>query len=226
MENEYQLQVNMNNSKLRTSESTVEIKKALLKVSKGITPVEKNTNNPFYKSKYANLESVWNMLNPLLVENDLGSLNLPTIDSSNYLEITTHLFHGKSGEWLEFDTRMPLSKSDPQGFGMAITYARRYILMSFFGIPTEEDDDGNSASGKLPQKPQQKVKPAPQKDPTEIRKEVIELGQVVYGDTWDDNKVKLVSWASGEKQTDVNKADYNTLNKMRTGLLKRQKEQT
>lgn len=213
---------------IETSPTTDNVMKAMMAVQKDIQPVMKNTENKFYKSNYADLTAVHEMIQPLLAENGLGIFTTPTttlIEGNQFLNINTIIYHS-SNEWLSFNTLMPLPKVDPQGFGIALTYGRRYIITSLFNITTE-DNDGN-----LPQQTAKKAptKQAPakpiQKDPTEIRQEVIELGQAVYGDAWDDNKIKLVSWASGEKQTDVNKADYNTLSKMRTGLLKRQKDQT
>jgi hypothetical protein len=206
-----------------TSPETTNVMKAMMAVQKDIQPVIKSTTNSFYKSKYADLAAVHEMIQPLLAEQELGIFTTPTtvmIDGSQFLHMNTMIYHS-SNEWLSFNTLMPLPKVDPQGFGIALTYGRRYIITSLFNITTE-DNDGN-----LPQQSAKKVNPKPvQKDPTEIRKEVVSLGQDVYKDDWDKTKADLVKWASNEKETDINKADYNTLNKIKTGLNKKQQKQT
>jgi hypothetical protein len=104
-----------------------------------------------FKSKYASLEAVIDAVRqPLL---DAGLLLLqPTFDNGDRPEkgaprcacIKTVIIHAESGESMEVITTIPVSKSDAQGYGSALTYARRYALMGILGL-APEDDDGNTA---------------------------------------------------------------------------------
>lgn len=122
---------------------------ALLKAQKGFNAVRKDGKNPMYKSQYATLDSVLDAVRqPLL---DAGILLMqPPVDTGERLEkpcatVKTQLIHAESGESLEILTTIPLAKNDAQGYGSAVTYARRYALMGLLGI-APEDDDGNAAS--------------------------------------------------------------------------------
>lgn len=123
---------------------------ALLKAQRSFTPVLKDGKNPMFKSQYATLDSVLDAVrSPLL---DAGILLLqPPVDTGERTEkpaatVKTQLIHAESGESLEIVTTIPLAKNDAQGYGSAVTYARRYALMGLLGI-APEDDDGNAASG-------------------------------------------------------------------------------
>ena len=114
-----------------------------------VVNVSKNANNPFFKSKYATLDT--------LIEHSkdrLRELGITVIQGASYnpegLTIETRLLH-ESGEWIETETFIPIEKQTPQGAGSAITYGRRYALGAILNIGTDEDDDGNEA-GKQPKK--------------------------------------------------------------------------
>ncbi|OJG12976.1 hypothetical protein RU94_GL001675 [Enterococcus asini] len=65
----------------------------------------------------------------------------------NYISVATHVFH-ESGQFISFDPlSLPATKADAQGFGSAVTYAKRYALSAVFGITSDQDDDGNATSG-------------------------------------------------------------------------------
>ncbi|MBE7562693.1 ERF family protein [Acidithiobacillus sp. HP-6] len=122
---------------------------ALLQAQKAFSAVRKDGKNPMYKSQYATLDSVLDAVRqPLL---DAGILLMqPPVDTGERLEkpcatVRTTLIHAESGESLEVVTSIPLAKNDAQGYGSAVTYARRYALMGLLGI-APEDDDGNAAS--------------------------------------------------------------------------------
>lgn len=137
---------------MQKSETIGELAKALCKVQAGLKPALKDSQNPYFKSSYADLNSVWDACRELLTSNGLAvaQMNLPT---ENGVIVETMLMH-TSGEWVSGELFLPLAKHDPQGVGSAVTYGRRYGLAAMVGIVADVDDDGNHASGKT-QQPQQ-----------------------------------------------------------------------
>lgn len=130
---------------MNKSESIMEIAKALCQFQAEIKNPANSANNPFFKSKYAPLNEILNLVRPSLSKYGLSVLQMPSSNDGDVV-ITTLLMHS-SGEWIEFcPLRMKPAKNDPQGIGSAITYGRRYALSAILGISSEDDDDGNSAS--------------------------------------------------------------------------------
>jgi hypothetical protein len=128
--------------------------KALSIVQGKLQPASKDANNPFFKSKYADLNSIWSACRQLLTENGLAVSQLNRADTDGVI-IETVLMH-ESGEWISSEMFLPLSKHDAQGVGSASTYGRRYGLAAIIGIVADEDDDGNHTS--RPQQQAQKPK--------------------------------------------------------------------
>lgn len=130
------------------SNSIVEIAKALVKVQAAMPKVYKDQDNPFFKSKYADLGSIWDAIRGPLTKNGLSIIQLPAGDG-----LTTTMLH-TSGEWISSTMNMHVfttwdKKTEqyivtPQAQGSAITYARRYMLAAVVGI-CPVDDDGESA---------------------------------------------------------------------------------
>jgi hypothetical protein len=129
---------------MKTSDSVTKIAAALIKVQKSITFAQTDSNNPFFKSKYADLPTVIDAVKPQLNDNDIVYIQTPSPSEPGTLALTTRLLHS-SGEWLEDTAIVPLPKADPQGYGSAMTYARRYSLAAITGL-YQDDDDGNAAS--------------------------------------------------------------------------------
>ena len=127
------------------SESIGNIAAALVKAQAAIKPVHKTSTNPFFHSKYANLETVSEACMSALGANGIAVVQSPSGGDGATVGITTMLLH-TSGEWLCETAVYPLAKSDPQGVGSAITYGRRYGLAAMVGLVSDEDDDGNGAS--------------------------------------------------------------------------------
>lgn len=116
----------------------------------------KAANNPHFKSKYADLTSVIEAIKPALVKHGLFFTQNPR-PHENGVEIETVLHHA-NGDVLSLGSLfVPADRNNAQGFGSALTYARRYALVTAFGVPVE-DDDGNAAA-KAP--PRQQAAPAP-----------------------------------------------------------------
>jgi hypothetical protein len=125
---------------MRTSTTITALAPALLKAQKKIEGVAKKADNPFFKSKYADLPSLMEACKDIV--NDNGILILQPV-IGDYVE--TCLIHTESGEWMRSRTRIVCkSPNDPQAYGSAITYARRYGLQSMLFMMAE-DDDGEKA---------------------------------------------------------------------------------
>jgi hypothetical protein len=129
------------------SGTIAELAKALCKAQSIIQNAKKDSQNPFYKSNYADLSSVWEVARKPLTDNGLSVSQLPGGCDGNKIKVRTILMH-TSGEWLCSEFEMPFLKADPQAVGSAITYARRYALAAIVGIVADDDDDGNQAAGK------------------------------------------------------------------------------
>lgn len=119
--------------------------KALAKAQSEFPLVKKSDKNPFFKSSYAGLPSVLEVVLPVLHANGLYVSQSP-INEGDRVGVETIIVHAESGELATGRFTMTLSKNDPQGAGSAITYARRYALVAMLGLNVDEDDDGNSAS--------------------------------------------------------------------------------
>lgn len=130
------------------SESISKITPALLEAQKKITAASKDAENPYFKSKYADLPSVIDACKSALNESDIVALQPIQGDI-----VETVLIHS-SGEWLSSETKIVCkAQSDPQAYGSAITYARRYGLQSFVLMPAEDDDgEGAMDRNKKPEK--------------------------------------------------------------------------
>ena len=126
------------------SEKIDQIAEALIAVQSEMGTVTKENENPYFKSKYADLAAVHRLCMPILTKNGL-CVSQVCAPSEKGVKIVTLLLH-KSGQYLGSELEMIPTKMDPQGIGSAITYARRYALMAIIGLVAEEDDDGNAAS--------------------------------------------------------------------------------
>lgn len=127
---------------MKASESIAKLSTALCKAQSEMGGAVKDSANPFFKSRYADLSSVVKALKEPFANNGLSYVQFP-IAEDNRIGISTRLMHS-SGEWLEQDFAIPLAKLDPQSAGSALTYFRRYSLAAVCGIP-QVDDDAESA---------------------------------------------------------------------------------
>ena len=117
---------------------------ALVKAQKAFGPALKSSTNPHFKSRYADLAACVEAVIAGLNDNGIALIQ-KCHNCDNGVMVETVLIH-ESGEILECGIlHVPASKQDPQGYGSALTYSRRYSLMAACGI-APEDDDGNSAS--------------------------------------------------------------------------------
>lgn len=126
------------------SEELAKIVPALIAAQAAFAPARKDATNPAFRSKYVTLEGVLDAVTPALRDNKLALVQQTDRDDDGVTILLTRLIH-ESGEWLGCRYPVRPVKADPQGEGSALTYARRYSLMSLVGI-APEDDDGNAAS--------------------------------------------------------------------------------
>lgn len=135
-----------------------ELTKALLAVQKDLPTVGKDSDNPFFKSKYASLAHIMKVVLPILNKHGVFVSQAPDqLDGQPTL--VTNLVHGETGQQVSSTMPLFLTKNDPQGQGSAITYARRYAIVSMLGLVVDEDDDGNAGSTLEPTKPKQYIDP-------------------------------------------------------------------
>lgn len=128
------------------------IAKSLAKFHELMGNVEKSANNPFFKSKYAPLEAILPAIKKPLAEAGLVFSQCPTNLTEQGIVIPallTTLADVESGEFLTATVPLILAKQDPQGVGSAITYMRRYALVSILGLNCDVDDDGQASVAKV-----------------------------------------------------------------------------
>ncbi len=129
---------------MNKSENIGDLAAALCKAQTKMKSAVKDKANPFFKSSYADLSSVWDACKAELASNGLAISQHPTTDDKGNIIVETVLIHS-SGQWMSSALAMKPTKADPQAYGSAITYARRYALAAVVGVVTD-DDDGNEAS--------------------------------------------------------------------------------
>jgi hypothetical protein len=169
---------------MKTSENIEKLAEALLRAQQEIRFAAKDSKNPHFKNNYADLESVIDAVKGPLNDNGIVFLQSPSPSDDGKLHLTTRLMH-RSGQWMEDTAVAPLPKQDPQGFGSALTYLRRYSLSAVTGL-YQSDDDGNAGSG-VGEKPAAKpAKPAQQSnvmDDSDLKRHVAEINKSTDLDT-------------------------------------------
>ena len=168
---------------MQKSESIAALAAALAKAQGEMENASKNSQNPHFRSKYADLAEIINTVRPVLSKYGLSVTQFPSFDGT-LAHVETIIAH-ESGEWMSGTTSSPVQKSDPQGIGSATTYLRRYSLAAVCNL-AQEDDDAN-ASSKAPKQAQAQApapKPAPAKpaptQPTMATKTTIEALSSYY----------------------------------------------
>ena len=168
---------------LKTSETIVNLAKALVDTQRDLKQPFKDKNNPAFKSQYVPLESVTESITKTATKYGLAFSQFATTDENQNVSITTVIFHD-SGEFIQYppltlnpakqrvviDTEYVNGKRvniyaneiTPQSIGSCITYGKRYSLSAIFGITSDKDDDGNEASA-VTQNGQQHKEPTPEK---------------------------------------------------------------
>lgn len=139
------------------SASIDQIGAALARAQGKIKPAECDSQNPYFGSSYADLDSIWVACREALSENEIAVHQGPVFRHGSWL-LRTKLIHS-SGQWIASDYPLKpmrqvkdegwVPSNDPQSVGSAVTYARRYALQAAVGVaPRGEDDDGEAAMGR------------------------------------------------------------------------------
>ena len=177
---------------MKTSNEINEIAKALSLAQSEMSGATKQSTNPFYKSNYSDLASVMQAISLPFSAHGLCFVQAAEANEQR-VSVTTRIIH-TSGQWLEATTELPPTKADAQGWGSAITYAKRYGLQALCGVPSV-DDDGQEA-----------VKRVAAPKATPINKKQAEEINLLIEDTGTD-KVEFLNYYStraGSKITDLN----------------------
>jgi hypothetical protein len=178
-----------------------QIASAFVKAQRAFGPALKTNSNPHFKTKYADLSACIEAVIDSLHENGIAVIQRQH-ESDNGVTVETMFLH-ESGETLECGRlHVPAAKQDPQGYGSALTYARRYSLMAACGI-APEDDDGNAAQ----RKPATTTKPGPitAKQAADIQALISEVGA---------DKVAFLAWVeqvSGQAVESIKDIPSNAL---------------
>jgi hypothetical protein len=189
---------------MKTSENIKNLSTALLQAQKNITFAGKNARNPHFKNTYADLTAVIDAIKTALNDAGIVFMQTPSPSENGTLALTTRLIHAETGEFMEDTGVCPLPKSDPQGYGSAMTYMRRYSLASICGL-YQDDDDGEQARPKL--------------DPNVLQKHLINIKnsqnlgnlKTVYVDAIRELKSDPLAMKSLELEKDKRKNELETL---------------
>lgn len=184
-----------------------QIAQALVKAQKGFSPALKTSTNPHFRSRYADLATCVEAVIDSLNDNGIALMQM-THECSDGVIVETVFMHESGETFSAGRLHVPAAKHDPQGYGSALTYARRYSLMAAAGI-APEDDDGTAASKPKPveTKPVE-PKPVEPKPKVETKKEfnkeemqfIIDMFKTFLPDAkteaqlkafWSDNKANV-----------------------------------
>jgi len=132
---------------MRTSESIAKLAEALSKAQGELDDAKKDSENPHFKSRYADLAAVRKVTKPVLAKHGLSVVQVPVLCEQGP-RLETRLMH-ISGEWIEGELPLIFQQNNMQGLVSAITYARRTSLAAITGVaPVDEDDDAEAAVGR------------------------------------------------------------------------------
>lgn len=221
---------------MTTSEQINELAAALAKAQGVMAGAAKGSTNPHFKSRYADLASVWDACRPPLAANGLAVIQGVATDGT-HVTVTTRLAHA-SGQWIESSAAADARDTGPQSVGSVVTYLRRYSLAAMVGV-APEDDDGND--GQTPPPPKHATNghaaatrhaapPATNGAATtseqwrEFRHEVAEMA-ARHRDHWPDDaavKADIAKHADElglQKSTLATTADRDSLNEIYTRML-------
>jgi hypothetical protein len=128
------------------------VEQAFMAAQAEMPGLQKDKVNPHFGHGYVTLQSLMGVVLPILHKHGLSLRQTPTVilheGAPPQAGLLTRLTHAGSGEFVQDTMPLMADRANPQGQGSAITYARRYALMSMLGLVADEDDDGNAASPK------------------------------------------------------------------------------
>jgi hypothetical protein len=194
------------------SDSIANLALALATAQREMPNPRKESDNPYFKSKYADLAAVISAITPVLAKNDLALMQfVESAQQAGEVAVTTMLAHGKSGEFVSSTISAKPADAKPQTIGSTITYLRRYAALAIVGRAAEnEDDDGNSGSGRVT--PQQETP-----EPCITEEQAVELNALIVDTGSDLEKFKAYFGIAGRTLEDLPASRFAMAKKMLTG---------
>jgi hypothetical protein len=144
---------------MKTSEKTDKIYEAIFNTKKQLTSVAKSSDNPFFKSKYADLNAHLDVAEPILQDNGCIVFQPANVNDAGVNSVETRIVHVASQQFVSSEMALLVGKNTMQDLGSAVTYARRYTLGSLLSMKAEDDDGNKVSQEKLPVKTHQYSKP-------------------------------------------------------------------
>lgn len=171
---------------MKRSSNINELGLALAKAQAQMSNPKKTSDNPFFKSKYADLAEVINVSKHILAAHGLSVAQFPTFQE-NKVAVETVLIH-ESGQFISGELSIPISKIDAPSIGSGITYGRRFTRAAICDIWHEDDDDGEKAIGRG------------QASPKISKKQAHDINQSL--EEHDIDKERFVSWLNRSVKAD------------------------
>ena len=201
---------------MKTSNEINEIATALAAAQAEIQYPAKTADNPFFKSKYADLAEVLSVVRPAFSKHALSVVQMPYTSDDGSIGVTTMISH-KSGQWMEGQLELPLqvAKNINQDAGTAITYMRRYALAAAAGVAQEDLDAhlGEKNTGKVTN-----LKVISDAQVSEITALMDEAGADQTDELKSKMKVGLLSFAGADSIEQIPAANFK---KVKDGLVKK-----
>jgi hypothetical protein len=215
---------------------------ALLKAKSAMGALTKDSKNPQFKSSYASLAAVVDVIRQPLADNGIVYIESPVPElEPGRIAIDLTIYHAASGESVTYRSPVMVTQQmTPQGIGSTLTYARRYQLMTVFGLAPEDDDGNEGAKAQTPR--QQTQRQAPPETPTNGNghkpteapaddvdmvsnvqlKKFNALGTQLYGAEWTDEKRHaLVAWKTKNRTQSSKDLTADEADSLISGLQKK-----
>lgn len=203
------------------SEQVNELFLALSKAQGEMMPAIKDSKNPFFKSNFADLKSVWSACREPLSKNGLCVSQSIMVEAGVNVLVTV-LGH-KSGQWIKSVAPIIVVKLDAQSFGSAITYQRRYALSALVGIYTDEDDDGETAQNRPPQKHQASPSQQPKEYTKPSQQQAAEL-TTILGECAESYRTNILKGIGNRGWKTVGEMPIEAYTALRTEALQKRAE--
>lgn len=191
---------------------------ALAKAQAEMPNAKFNKKNPHFGNRYADLASIREACRLPLSKNGLSVLQIIEIDEKNGMVLKTRLAH-ISGAFIESEFLLKSEKNTIQGFGSALTYAKRYSLASLLGIVADEDDDGEMAV-----EGEKVLKNYPKKENSFITKEQMKDIQKLLIKLTFDEKMNFFKWLQIDDLSDLPQVKFESAIKNLNAKLKSKDE--
>ncbi len=215
---------------MKTSDSVIEISKALCNAQKEMKPATKDSHNIHFRQRYSDLTSVWESIRIPITSNGL-SIWQDISTTEKTVSVITRIAH-ISGEWIEFGPfTITLFKTDPQSIGSATSYAKRYAICAAVGVVSDdEDDDAEKAMSRDNEKktyPKYEPKPPIPKPSPKQEKKFIPITPQEWSTFKSDLEAcapdyqsQVWSYLDSQSITSEDKVDKDLLDKLNRGIKK------